>query len=39
VGGDGRVVRMRIDVESRAEPEPRERFLFLDRFYAQQGKQ
>jgi para-nitrobenzyl esterase len=32
--GSGPVMLMRIDVESRAEPEPRERLLFLDRFYA-----
>ena len=31
---DGRAMRMRIDVVSRAEPEPRERYLFLKRFYA-----
>jgi para-nitrobenzyl esterase len=30
----GPVQRMRIDVVSRAEPEPRARYLFLDRFYA-----
>jgi para-nitrobenzyl esterase len=35
---DGRVTRMRLDVESRAEPEPRARFLFLDQFYAQQQR-
>jgi para-nitrobenzyl esterase len=34
-GPDGRVMRMRIDVQSRAEAEPRARYLFLDRFYAQ----
>ncbi|MFL5579068.1 MAG: carboxylesterase/lipase family protein [Gemmatimonadaceae bacterium] len=32
--GGAPVMLMRIDVESRAEPEPRERMLFLDRFYA-----
>lgn len=31
--GAGTAMRMRIDVESRAEPEERERYLFLDRFY------
>jgi para-nitrobenzyl esterase len=35
VGPDGRVQRMRIDVSSHAEPEPRPRYLFLDRFYTQ----
>ena len=30
VGPDGQVQRMRIDVESKAEPEPRARYLFLD---------
>ncbi|NUS96788.1 MAG: carboxylesterase family protein, partial [Gemmatimonadaceae bacterium] len=30
VGADGQVQRMRIDVQSRAEPEPRARYLFLD---------
>jgi para-nitrobenzyl esterase len=35
VGSDGRVMRMRIDVTPRAEPEPRPRYLFLDQFYAQ----
>ena len=30
----GTAMRMRIDVEPRAEPEERERYLFLDRFYA-----
>ncbi len=30
----GRVTRMRIDVHSRAEPEPRARYLFLDQVYA-----
>lgn len=35
---DGRAMRMRIDVESRAEPEERARYLFLDRFYAQTRK-
>jgi para-nitrobenzyl esterase len=30
VDADGRVQRMHIDVESRAEPEPRARYLFLD---------
>jgi hypothetical protein len=33
VGADGRVQRMRIDVESRAELEPRARYLFLDEVY------
>lgn len=31
---DGRAMRMRIDVESHAEPEPRDRYLFLQSFYA-----
>jgi para-nitrobenzyl esterase len=30
----GEVQRMRIDVESRAEPEPRARYLFLDQVYS-----
>jgi para-nitrobenzyl esterase len=30
----GRVQRMRIDVESRVEPEPRARYQFLDQFYS-----
>ncbi|HEX2780431.1 MAG TPA: carboxylesterase family protein [Gemmatimonadaceae bacterium] len=30
VGADGQAQRMRIDVESRAEPQPRARYLFLD---------
>jgi para-nitrobenzyl esterase len=38
VAADGRATRMRIEVDSHAEPEPRARFLFLDRFYAQQRK-
>jgi para-nitrobenzyl esterase len=38
VGPDGRVQRMRIDVASRAEPEPRPRYLFLDQYYAQGGR-
>jgi para-nitrobenzyl esterase len=29
----GKVTRMRIDVQSRIEPEPRERYLFLQSFY------
>jgi para-nitrobenzyl esterase len=33
VGADGRVQRMRIDVESRADLEPRARYLFLDDVY------
>ena len=37
-GSDGRVMRMRLDVDSRAEPEPRARYLFLDRYYAQGKK-
>jgi para-nitrobenzyl esterase len=32
---DGQVLRLRIDVTTRAEPEPRPRYLFLDQFYAQ----
>jgi para-nitrobenzyl esterase len=32
---DGRASRMRIDVSTRAEAEPRPRYLFLDQFYAQ----
>ena len=35
----GQAMRMRIDVESRAEPEERARYLFLDRFYAGQRPQ
>ena len=31
VATDGQVQRMRVDVESRAEPEPRARYLFQDR--------
>jgi para-nitrobenzyl esterase len=34
-GPDGQVLRMRIDRESRAEAEPRARYLFLDQFYVQ----
>ncbi|MDQ6636133.1 MAG: carboxylesterase family protein [Gemmatimonadota bacterium] len=34
VGSDSRVMRMRIDVTPRAEPEPRPRYLFLDQFYS-----
>ena len=34
IGSDGGVMRMHIDVQSRAESEPRARYLFLDRFYA-----
>ena len=34
VDGSGTVQRMRIDVESRAEPEPRARYLFLDQVYS-----
>lgn len=34
VGADGQVQRMRIDVESRAEAEPRARYLFLDQEFA-----
>jgi para-nitrobenzyl esterase len=30
----GKVTRMRIDVDTRAELEPRERYLFLQSFYA-----
>jgi para-nitrobenzyl esterase len=37
-GPDGRVMRMRIDLESRAEAEPRARYLFLDQFFAQARK-
>lgn len=33
-GAQGGVQRMRIDVQSRAEPEPRARYLFLDQVYA-----
>jgi para-nitrobenzyl esterase len=35
VGSDSRVMRMRIDVTPRVEPEPRPRYLFLDQFFAQ----
>jgi para-nitrobenzyl esterase len=38
VASDGRVMRMRLDVESHAEAEQRARFLFLDQFYAQQQR-
>jgi para-nitrobenzyl esterase len=31
---NGKAQRMRIDVESRAEPEPRDRYLFQDQFYS-----
>ena len=34
VDASGTVQRMKIDVESRAEPEPRARYLFLDRVYS-----
>ena len=34
VGTNGQVQRMRIDVESRAEPEPRPRYLFQDQLRA-----
>ena len=34
VDASGQVQRMRIDVESHAEPEPRARYLFLDQVYA-----
>ena len=34
VDASGVVQRMRIDVESRAEPEPRARYLFLDQVYS-----
>ena len=34
VSSSGEVRRMRIDVDSRAESEPRARYLFLDRVYA-----
>jgi para-nitrobenzyl esterase len=33
VGADGTAQRLRIDVESRAEPEPRARYRFLDAFH------
>jgi para-nitrobenzyl esterase len=36
VGADGQVQRMRIDVESRAEAEPRARYRFLDGAWAPQ---
>jgi para-nitrobenzyl esterase len=35
IDSNGNVTHMRIDVQSRAEPEDRARFLFLDHFYAQ----
>ena len=35
---DGRAMHMRLDVDSRAEPEARSRYLFLDRFYASPAK-
>ncbi|MFL5609003.1 MAG: carboxylesterase/lipase family protein [Gemmatimonadaceae bacterium] len=35
VGPDGRAMRMRIDVSTRAEAEPRPRYLFLDQFFKQ----
>ena len=38
VASDGRVMRMRLDVESHAEAEQRARFLFLGQFYAQQQR-
>ena len=31
---NGRVTHMRIDVDTRAEPESRARYLFLDQVYA-----
>lgn len=34
VPADGRAMRMRIDVTSKAEPEPRARYLFLERVWA-----
>ena len=34
--GSGKVMRMRIDVDTRTELEPRERYLFLQRFYGSQ---
>ncbi|HEX7018605.1 MAG TPA: carboxylesterase family protein [Gemmatimonadaceae bacterium] len=36
--GDAPVMRMRLDVEPRAEAEPRARYLFLDSFYTAQRK-
>jgi len=33
VGANGEVTRMRIDVDTRAEPEPRAKYLFEDEFY------
>ena len=38
VDSSGRVMHMRIDVNSRAEPEDRARYLFLERFYGQSRK-
>jgi para-nitrobenzyl esterase len=38
VASNGQALRMRIDVSPRAEPEPRPRYLFLDRFFAQTGQ-
>jgi para-nitrobenzyl esterase len=35
VAPNGQVLRLRIDVSTRAEAEPRPRYLFLDQFYAQ----
>jgi len=32
----GKVMRMRIDVDTRAELEPRDRYLFLESFYTSQ---
>jgi para-nitrobenzyl esterase len=34
----GQVMRMRIDVDSRAEPEPRARYLFLDQVFGAAGR-
>ena len=33
IGANGQVSRMRIDVDSHAEPEPRARYLFEDEYY------
>jgi len=35
IDSSGRVMHMRIDVNSRVEPEDRARYLFLERFYGQ----
>ncbi len=39
IGADGQVMRMRLDVQPHAEPEPTARYQFLDRFFESQRKQ